>query len=123
MVATMVEAESAWAIAVGDAIRRELEPRPQRWLATATGLDPATVSKIINGQQPASLEQIDLIAQALKVSKRQLLISAGYVEPLDELDLDTLPLWAKLGIRALLAQVERERLGAEGISRNDGDGL
>lgn len=98
MVATMAEVDSAWAIAIGDAIGRALGTRSQRWLATATQLDPATISKIIRGQQPPSLDQIDGIARALDMSRRALLSLAGYVEPDSYgrvIDLDTLPVWLR----------------------------
>jgi transcriptional regulator with XRE-family HTH domain len=129
MVAAMVEAESAWAIAIGDAIRRSLGPRPQRWLATETRLDPSTVSKIINGQQPPSLDQVDAIAKALHMTRRALLSLAGYVEPTQGLDLDTLPPWARYSLEAILERVNRERppevppLDGEAVLGNDGHGL
>jgi transcriptional regulator with XRE-family HTH domain len=108
----MAEVDSAWAIAVGDAIRRALGSRPQRWLAATTRLDPATVNKIVRGQQPPSLDQIDRIARALDMSRRALLSLAGYVEPDTAgrlVDLDTLPVYLReIVVASIKAGLEAE---------------
>lgn len=114
MVVTMVEAESAWAIAVGDAIRRELGLRRQRWLAEQTGLDPATISKIIKGQQAANLDQIDLLARAFGTTRRYLLAKAGYVEPGQGIDLDSLPADVRRTVEVILREFSPTAIPEEG---------
>lgn len=111
MVTAVAEAGSAWSIAVGDAIRRALGGRTQRWLAAQIGLDPSTVSLIVRGQQSPSLDQIDAIASALGMSRRALLSTAGYVEADKNglVDVATLPPWANRAVKAILLDVEKDQ--------------
>lgn len=83
----MVEVKSAWAAAVGAAIYAELGTRSQKWLADQTGIDPSIISKMVNGKQLPTLDQVDDIARALGTSRRWLLGRAGYVEPKGDIDL------------------------------------
>jgi len=83
----MVEVKSVWAAAVGDAIHAELGARTQRWLADQAGIDASIISKMINGKQLPSLDQLDDIARALGTSRRFLLGRAGYIEPSGDIDL------------------------------------
>lgn len=93
MLTAMVD-EKRWARAIGQAIDQELGGRPQRRIAERTGIDASTISKIISGQQMATLDQIDLIADALGSSRRVLLIKAGFIE--DEGDVDVASLEPRL---------------------------
>lgn len=123
MVTAVTEAGSAWAIAVGDAIRRSLGGHTQRWLAAQIGVDPSTISLIVRGQQAPSLEQIDGIARALGMTRRALLTVAGFVETDDNgrlIDLDTLPTYLRDIVVASIEAGLRAELGEKGIGPSDG---
>lgn len=49
-----------------------------RKLSTLTGIDTATISRIVNGKQPANINHLQKFAQCLNVPIEQLLIAAGY---------------------------------------------
>jgi transcriptional regulator with XRE-family HTH domain len=121
MVMTMVEAESAWAHAIGRALREELGARPQRWLADQMGIDPATVSRFMRGQQLPTLDQLDGAAKAFGISRRLLLERAGYISDETELDLSLLPPEARAAVmgayRGVLEGLRRRIEGAsDGVS-------
>lgn len=89
MLTAMVD-EKRWARAIGQAIEQELGDLPQRRLAERTRMDASTISKIISGQQTATLDQIDKIAAALGSSRRVLLIKAEFIENTDDIDVASL---------------------------------
>jgi transcriptional regulator with XRE-family HTH domain len=49
-----------------------------RKLSMLTGIDTSTISRIINGKQPANINHLQKIAQHLHVPMENLLIAAGY---------------------------------------------
>lgn len=81
---------SIWAGAMGEAIRHELGTRPQRWLARTMGIDPTTVSRFVLGKQLPTLDQLDAAATAMGISRRYLLVNAGYIDEECEINLATL---------------------------------
>ena len=49
-----------------------------RRLGILTGIDSATISRIVNGKQPANINHLQKFAECLTVPTEQLLIAAGY---------------------------------------------
>lgn len=67
-------------VRLGDAIKKELGSRPQRWLAEQLGTEPSTVTRIIKGQmREVSVERVREIEDVLGVQRGAILRRAGYV--------------------------------------------
>ena len=121
MVLAMAEvaAESKWAQALGQALRDALGDRTQRWLADEVGIDPATVSRFVQGKQLPTLDQLSKMARALNVSTRSLLARAGYIDDNGLIDPDRLPVAGRRAIRAILREFQES---VDGDSPNHPNG-
>lgn len=49
-----------------------------RKLSTLTGIDTATISRIVNGKQPANVNHLQKLAHVMNIPTEQLLSAAGY---------------------------------------------
>lgn len=93
---------SEWAASFGAAITEVLGKRTAKWLAEGIGVSPSTVSRILNGNQTPTLEQLAGIARRLGVSRRSLLQSAGYLDGQGLIDPHALPAKARDAVLALV---------------------
>lgn len=93
---------SEWAASFGAAITEVLGKRTAKWLAEGIGVSPSTVSRILNGLQPPTLDQLADIARRLEVSRRSLLQSAGYLDGRGLIDPHALPDKARDAVLALV---------------------
>lgn len=76
------EEPSEWAKPLGDALQQILAEKGQtrKWLAQRIKMDPSTISRIVNGQQPTTVDQVSRIAVALGVTRRSILARANFLE-------------------------------------------
>lgn len=104
MLTAVTTDESEWASALGHALEQILAEQGQtrKGLARQIGVDPATVSRIVNGLQPTTVDQLAKIARALGVTRRSILTRAGYLNPdgASCIDLDSLTPMARAMVSA-----------------------
>lgn len=93
MLAVVTE-ESEWATALGAALSDLLREagHPKKWLADRIDVDASTISRILNGERPPSIDQLARMARALGVTRHLILARAGYLDSCGStIDLDSLP--------------------------------
>lgn len=105
MLGTVVEPDVSWVRAMGAALTEALVSRGEsrKWLAEAIDVDPATVSRILNGERPPSFEQLCRMATALGVTRRSLLARAGYIDGDGLIDPERLPPAGRRAVLAIIA--------------------
>lgn len=109
------QSSSPWVRPLGAVLSEALRGRRKKWLADVTELDAATVSRILNGVQLPSLDQLQAICDALDLSPRQVLARIGYFTD-NEARYDALPGHVRRMIDAMVDQLSDELV----LQRDDG---
>lgn len=84
------QSSSPWVHPLGRVLTEALGQRTKQWLADETGYEPATVSRILRGQQLPSLDQLQKLCGALGLKPRHVLARIGYLDD-SEARYDALP--------------------------------